>query len=167
MTSDNPGQAGQTKGQSRTDLTRAILPGRVLNEILCWVASDEEPDTTVQLAQNLAAQSDSRCQVIMGLDSPFRRTDGSFTTTTSQQPLTPETIAKTQRKLVALYGPDFHPVVVPGHPIAEIRRYAVNRQVDLVVMGEQALRVEKDYGERLADNAPCTLLILVPPAQQT
>ena len=164
MPSENRGKSERARERGDAATQRPILPGLVLREILCWVGSDEKADATIQLAQNLALQSGSRCQVIMGMDTPFRRTDGSFTSSTSQQPLTPESIAEAQRKLVALYGPDLHPVVVPGHPITEVRRYAANRQVDLIVLGEQALRVEEAYGERLADNAPCPLLILVPPA---
>ena len=43
---------------------------------------------------------------------------------------------------------------------------STHQRVDLVVMGEQALKVERGCGERLADAAPCTVLILVPPVHR-
>ena len=56
-------------------------------------------------------------------------------------------------------------MVLPGHPVAEIRRYARTQNIDLIVMGEQALAVEKTYGERLLDDAPCTVMVLGLPQQ--
>jgi nucleotide-binding universal stress UspA family protein len=90
----------------------------------------------------------------MCLDSPEKK------------PLTPEVIGQTGTELSTLYGNDIHTMVLPGHPITEIRRYARTRNIDLIVMGEQALAVEEAYGERLLDDAPCMVMVLAIPKQE-
>jgi nucleotide-binding universal stress UspA family protein len=75
-------------------------------------------------------------------------------------PVTPEVIDGAERRLAKLYGPGAHTMVLPGHPVTEIRRYALNHRMDLIVYGGQGLAAEKTCGERLCDDAPCSLMIL-------
>ncbi len=138
-----------------------LLPGIQCDEVLCWVGSTEEPDSAVQIGRALAQTTGGRCHVVAGLDTPQRADDGQQ----RQAPLTPETISRANRRLSKLYGEDVVTMALPGHSISEVRRYARSHHVTLVVMGEQALEVERKYGESLCDQAPCTLMIIVPPAR--
>jgi nucleotide-binding universal stress UspA family protein len=142
-------------------LSRPLLPGISCHAVLCWVGSDDEEDVVVEVAAALAQRSGGRCQVVMGLDSPHR-----FKGDTPATPLTPEVIARAERRLARLYGPTLRTMVLPGHPVAEVRRYARNHKVDLIVMGNQALDVEQSYGERLHERAPCPIMILLKPVQE-
>jgi nucleotide-binding universal stress UspA family protein len=140
-------------------LTRGTEPRR----ILCWVGSTEKPDWVVKVAETLSNLCQGQCVTVMCLDSPNRQGNKP---TASKKPLTPEVIGKAGKKLSTLYGNDLHTMVLPGHPIAEIRRYARTRNIDLIVMGEQALAVEKAYGECLLDDAPCMVMALAFPKQE-
>jgi len=101
----------------------------------------------------------------MGLDAPV---DQRFPARSeARTPLTPPVIARVGRRLADLYGPDVPTLVLPGHPVKEVRRYAQNHSVDLIVMGQQALRIEQNYGEKLAAHAPCTVMIVIPPALES
>lgn len=146
-----------------------LLPGISCKTILCWVGSSEEQDAVVAVARSLANHSRGRCQVVMGLDSPFHHHQQDQREhrdrLRSKSPLTPEVIGRAEKKLSKLYGSGVHTMVLPGHPVAEVRRYARNHKIDLVIMGEQGLRVEHQYGERLADRAPCPVMILLYPKQ--
>lgn len=144
--------------------SESLLPDLDVETLLCWVGSAEEADPVATVAKTLAAHLGAKCQMIMGLASPFR-SSSSGQASTELEPLTPGAIAATQRRLAALYSSELQPIVVPGNPVVEVGRYATAHRVDLVVMGEQALRVETECGQRLADNAPCTVLILVPPSR--
>jgi len=138
-----------------------LLPGIQCDEVLCWVASTEEPDSAVQVGRALARGSGGRCHVVAGLDTSRGPSSGQE----RQPPITPETISRANRRLSKLYGEEVVTMALPGHCITEVRRYARSHQVTLVVMGEQALEVERKYGESLCDQAPCTLMIIVPPAR--
>jgi nucleotide-binding universal stress UspA family protein len=126
------------------------LAGFNCEQILCWVGSAMEPDKIVQVAKSLAKQSSGVFQVVMCLDA------GKNT------PLTPELISQTARNLSRLYGENVPTMVLPGNPLSEIKRYAKNNSVDLIVMGEQGLDIEQEYDQRLIDDAPCAILILIP-----
>ena len=146
-------------------VSESLLPDLDVQVLLCWVGSAEESDPVANLAQSLAANLGARCRIIMGLDSPLRSSQASNQQSPALEPLTPGAIAITQRQLAELYGSELQPIVVPGNPIVEVRRYARAHRVGLVVMGEQALRVETECGQRLSDDAPCTVLILIPPSR--
>ena len=101
------------------------------------------------------------CEVVMCLDAPHRLDARRGADGQRVRPLTPEVIMSAERSLQRLYGPDTRTMVLPGHPVSEIRRFARNQSVDLIVMGEQAHAIEKEFGERLVDDAPCAVLSLV------
>jgi nucleotide-binding universal stress UspA family protein len=147
--------------------SESLFPDLDVEILLCWVGSAEEADPVAAVAQALAANLGATCQMIMGLASPFGSSRTSGQGSADLEPLTPGAIATTQRRLAALYGRELQPIVVPGNPVVEVRRYAAVHRVDLVVMGEQAMHVEQECGQRLADNAPCMVLILVPASQPT
>ncbi len=147
----------------------APLPGLRCGTVLCWVGSADAEDPIVPLARALAAQAQGQCHLVMGLDSPLQvgdRGSGDGVGLGGQAPLTPELIGKAERKLAELYGHELRTMVLPGHPIVEVRRYARRHGVELIVMGQQALETERRYGERLCDSAPCTVMILAPPKAQ-
>ena len=117
------------------------------------------------MGQALAAQGQGTCQVVMVLDSTLDMR--SPTRPKARTPLTPEVIARAGRKLADLYGPDISTLVLPGNPVKEVRRFAQNHSVDLIVMSQQALRIEQNYGEKLAAHAPCTVMIVIPPTSES
>jgi len=127
--------------------------------ILCWVCSTEKPDLAVPLAQTLARMHKGECRVVMSLDAPHRLDP----TAGRSIPLTPEIINEAKQKLAHLYGENVFTLVLPGHPVAEIKRYARNKHVSLIILGEQGLAVERDYGQRLCDDAPCAVMTLFQP----
>jgi len=127
--------------------------------ILCWVCSTEQPDAAVPLAQTLARMHKGECHVVMSLDAPHRLNH----TAGRSVPLTPEIINAAKQKLATLYGEDVFTLVLPGHPVAEIKRYARNKHVSLIIVGEQGLAVERDYGQSLSDDAPCAVMTLFQP----
>ena len=128
--------------------------------ILCWVCSTEKPDSAVPLAQTLARMHKGECHVVMSLDAPYRLNHAGGRSI----PLTPEIINAAKQKLATLYGEDVFTLVLPGHPVAEIKRYARNKHVSLIIVGEQGLAAERDYGQRLCDDAPCAVMTLFQPA---
>jgi len=134
-----------------------FLPGICCQRVLCWVGYLHERDPVVEVAQALARAGNGRCELVLGLDAP-RRLDQ-----VPAGPLTPELIGQAERRLGQLYGSASRTMVLPGHPVREVRRYARNQRADLIVMGLQALQVEQSCGERLADEAPCPIMILLRP----
>ncbi len=133
------------------------LPGLACQRVLCWVDSTEQPDRVVRVARALARPVSGRCQVVMCLDAACQE-PGS-----RPSPLTPERIGQTECQLADLYGSGVASMVLPGHPVTEIRRFARNNQVDLIVMGEQGLALEQLYGQRLLEDPPCPVLVLAWP----
>ncbi len=143
-----------------------LLPGVTCNRVLCWVDSLDREEPTVELGRALTGSAEGACHVVLGLDSPRgparperARSAGAEP---ARLPLTPEVIGSAERQLAELYGKGLRTMVLPGNPVAEVRRYARRHQIDLIIMGAPALEVERRVGERLLDNAPCTILILVP-----
>jgi len=143
-----------------------LLPGIYCQTVLCWVGFYDEREEVVEVALALARHGGGKVQVVMGLDSPhrFHAQNGENGPAT---PLTPEVIGRAERRLAKLYGPGTRTMVLPGHPVAEVRRYARNHRADLIVMGNQALQVEDRYGERLYSQAPCPVLIIVRPGESS
>jgi nucleotide-binding universal stress UspA family protein len=137
-----------------------LLPGLACERVLCWIESLEQEEPTVELGRALTANAAGACHVVLGLDSP-QRVPGLDRP--EKAPLTPEVIARAEWWLGELYGKGVRTMVLPGNPVAEVRRYARRHQIDLIIMGAPALEVERRIGERLLDNAPCTILILIPP----
>lgn len=133
----------------------------------CWVASAGEMDEAVSIAKAIAKPNP--CHVVLCLDSPLRvstrdvASDGIASGLESKGPVTPEVIGKATAMLRYLYGSDTNVMVLPGAPQREIRRYVRNHKIDLVVMGSQALAVEREYGESLLDDPPCRVLVFVDP----
>lgn len=140
-------------------MTSSPLPGLPCKHILCWVGSAEERDPVVEVARALARQANGRSLVVMGLESGGRQQSGGPPV---QAPLTPEVIIRAERRLSRLYGEGVDTMVLPGHPVLEVRRYARNHAVDLIVMGEQGSDLEHKYGVRMADQAPCAVMVLLP-----
>ena len=140
-----------------------MLPDIECKTVLCWVGSIEQSEATVHLACTLANSSQGRCLVVLGLDSPARLQGSGVGGREQRSHLTPELISMAERKLAKLYGEATQTMVLPGHPIAEVRRYAKHHGVDLVVMGEQAIEIEREYGERLMDDAPSAMMIYLAP----
>jgi nucleotide-binding universal stress UspA family protein len=140
------------------------------SRILCWVGSTEKPDSAVPLAQALARLHKGECHVVMSLNTPSGLPDGTpsgrHPLLGRCTPLTPEIINRAKRKLAHLYGDDVFTLVLPGHPITEIKRYARNKKVKLIIVGEQGLAAEREYGQKLCDEAPCTVLTLLIPSTQ-
>lgn len=144
----------------------SLLPGICCQTVLCWVGSCDEREEVVEVGLALARHGGGKVQVVMGLDSPHRF-HGQHGENGPATPLTPEVIGRAERRLAKLYGPGAPTMVLPGHPVAEVRRYARNHRVDLIVMGSQALQVEDRYGERLFSQAPCPVLIIVKPGESS
>jgi hypothetical protein len=137
------------------------------SKILCWVCSTEKPDSAVPLAQALARLHKGECHVVMSLDvpngTPGGHSAGNHSFSGRCTPLTPEIINRAKQELAHLYGDDVFTLVLPGHPITEIKRYARNKKVKLIIVGEQGLAAEREYGQKLCDDAPCTVLTLFIP----
>ena len=129
------------------------------NNVLCLVNSISEQEKAVGVAKSLAACSSGICKVVMCLDAP-RLTSRGDKGLGKHAPLTPEVIGKTEHKLSELYGKDVSSMVLPGHPVTEIRRYARNNGVDLIVIGEQGMALERKYNERICDDVPCVVMML-------
>lgn len=138
------------------------IPGLKCDRVLCWVNSSDEPDDVVPVAKALAAESAGACHVVMCLDT-LKRGGGKSGALTASAPLTPKIISTAGRRLAELYGDHVRTLVLPGDPVREIRRYARNHRMDLVVLGGQGLDAERICGERLCDDAPCAVMILVLP----
>ena len=136
-----------------------VLLGVRQETVLSWVGATGDADPSVEVAAALARHWGGKCHVVAGLD--VTREPGTLA---PQAPLTPEVIGRAEKRLAELYGDSVHTMVLPGHGVHEVRRYARIHNVGLVVMGEQALAVERSYGEAFVDEAPCTVMIIVPPA---
>jgi len=140
------------------DLVNALSSlGLDCNNVLCWVDSTSDSDRVVTLARNLSAGTHSVCRVVKCLDAACLEPGGR------PAPLTPEKIEQTEKRLAELYGDEVASMVLPGHPISEMRRFARNNGVDLIVMGEQSLALENQYGQRLIEDPPCAVMVLVFP----
>jgi nucleotide-binding universal stress UspA family protein len=153
-------------GTTSDSLLFSIMQGAPFKDVLCWVNSSEKRDWIVKIGRIIADSCEGRCHIVMCLDtsSPIG-TQGS-SKESIRRPLTPEVISQAGGKLRKLYKGEYHTMVLPGHPIAEIRRYALTRKMGLIVMGEQALDVEAAYGERLSDDVSCQMMILVKPGNK-
>ena len=155
---------GADNQNEKNQMLLSIMRGNDLKNVLCWVDSTDRQDWIVKVGKALSDSCQGRCHAVMGLDCPSRVSGSSAKPAKpGRAPLTPEIIALAGKRLSALYDEEIHTMVLPGHPVAEIRRYARTRKVDLIIMGEQALQVERAYGERLIENAPCTVMILATP----
>ena len=140
-----------------------VLCGEGGGRCVCWVASTGEVDAAVALARELGRPNP--CHVVLCLDSPDRLRPGRASGTRRRGPLTPELIGRATSLLRSLYGPDTEAMVLPGEPLAEIRRYVRTHDINLVVMGEQALTLESEYDARLIDDPPCPVLVFVDPTR--
>ena len=138
------------------------LLANLSSRILCWVCSSEHCDPAVALAQALARMHKGECHVVMSLDTPHVWQHSAERSI----PLTPEIINDAKQKLAALYGDDVFTLVLPGDPITEIKRYARNKQMSLILVGEQGQAVERDYGQSLCEDAPCPVMTLLQHPQQ-
>ena len=142
---------------------RDVLPGVKCEKVICWVGSTDAPDRVVEVAKSFAAIGGEPCHVVMclnpgGRDGPRDRR--------GRAPLTPELICSAGDRLKGLYGSEVYTVVLPGYPVTEIRRYATNHHADLIVIGEQGRKVERECGEQLMDTAPCAVLNLALPSPE-
>ncbi len=136
---------------------RDVLPGVKCEKVVCWVNSLNEAEPVVEIAKTFAAIGSEPCHVVMCLD-PETAERGI-----TSAPLTPEVICRAKERLKGLYGADVHTVVLPGHPITEVRRYAHNHHVDLLVVGRQGRAAERTLGEPLSDGLSCAVLMLLLP----
>ena len=132
---------------------------------ICWVGSIFETEVALSLA--CAFTKPEPCRVVMGLDSPFRVMGDGQRSPRRKAPLTPSIIRTAESRLGNLYGHRARCMVLPGHPVQEIRRYARTQNIELIVMGEQAMAIEAEYGERLIDKPPCAVLLFVDPKGST
>jgi len=151
--------AGMDVYEGSCSLNGVELLENLGRRILCWVCSMEKTDSTVPLAQTLARMHKGECPVVMSLDAPPR----IHATSKRRIPLTPEIINEAKQKLATLYGEDVFTLVLPGHPVTEIKRYARNKHMSLIIVGEQGLAAERDYGQSLCDDAPCVVMTLFQP----
>jgi nucleotide-binding universal stress UspA family protein len=142
---------------------RDVLPDVKCEKVLCFVGSAEVSDPVVEVAKTFAAIGSEPCHVVLCLDPDAHRADPAGRACT---PLTPEVICRAKEQLKALYGSDVHTVVLPGHPVREIRRYARNHKVDLIVVGRQGRDTEESCGDRIPDGAPCAVLSLILPLKE-
>lgn len=142
---------------------RDALPGVRCEKVLCWVDSTTVPDQVVRVARLFAAIGGEPCHVVMCLNPGIGDFPSDCLSQGLRAPLTPEVIADAAEGLQKLYGNDVHTMILPGHPVTEIRRYAVNHRVDLIVVGGQGLALERACGQRLCDDAPCAMVTLVLP----
>ena len=130
------------------------------DRVLCWVDSVVEQERVVRFARSLTEQNRGRCQVVKCLDATCQEQGAK------RAPLTPERLCREESELAALYGDGVTTMVLPGHPVAEIRRFARNNQIDMIVMGEQGLALENAYGQRLVEDPPCAVMVLILPNKE-
>ena len=138
--------------------------GSDFRRVLLWVNSVEQLDPAVRIALLLARRGDGILHVVMGLDSPerYRR---SSPRPLRVAPVTPEAIERVCTALADLYenvGRDrveVHTMVLPGHPVEEVRRYARRHGIDVIVMGDQALEAEEAYADHLLRDPPCLVIV--------
>jgi nucleotide-binding universal stress UspA family protein len=153
---------GMDRLRNRANMNGVELLANLSSRILCWVCSSEHCDPAVALAQALARMHKGECHVVMSLDTPHVWQHSAERSI----PLTPEIINDAKQKLAALYGDDVFTLVLPGDPITEIKRYARNKQMSLILVGEQGQAVERDYGQSLCEDAPCPVMTLLQHPQQ-
>jgi len=115
----------------------------------------------VAAARTLARSESGSHEVVLCLDSPCRTRLAAELCVSSRRPLTPKVLSRAQDKLAELYSWESPTLVLPGNPPEEIRRYARNNAVDLLVMGEQALALEHEYKDWICGDPPCAVMILV------
>ncbi len=153
-----------TEDTSHRGATTVTLPPWIrFKRVLCWVNSTQTEDWIVPIARSLTDSNEGACHVVMCLDCPADTTRRDPAGRPNKAPLTPQMISRAGQELAELYSEDVHTIVLPGHPVTEVRRYGRNHKMDLIMIGEQGLALERVYGERLCDNAPCTVMILVLP----
>ena len=139
---------------------RDVLPGVKCEKVICWVNSVEASDRVVEVAKSFAAIGSEPCHVVMCLN-PTSGHQGENRRCCS--PLTPELLCRAGERLKKLYGAEVHTVVLPGHPVREVRRYASSHRADLIVIGEQGRQAERECGEQLIDAVSCAVLSLALP----
>jgi nucleotide-binding universal stress UspA family protein len=142
---------------------RDVLLGEKCEKVLCWVDSADRAEPVVEVAKTFAAIGSEPCHVVMCLDPEAG--NGKAARRTSA-PLTPEVICSAKERLKGLYGSDVHTVVLPGHSLTELRRYARHHHADLIVVGRQGRAVEKASGEQLSDGVSCAVLTLILPLEE-
>lgn len=149
-------------GEVARGTTPAADVGPAFRRVLLWVNSPDRSDPALSVALLLARRGSGILHVVMGLDSPGRYRPVSEGRV---EPLTPEVIERVCTALADLYGEaggeavEVHTMVLPGHPVEEVRRYARRHRVDVIVMGDQALDAEEDYGDHLLRDAPCPVVL--------
>lgn len=133
--------------------------------VMCWVDSVEAVDPAMGIALLLACRKAGTVHVVLGLDSPNRYRKDPSVGMERVEPLTPELIDRMSTSLASLYanmGGDavnVHTMVLPGHPVEEVRRYAQHHEIDLIVIGDQALRAEEAFGKCLLSDPPCQVVL--------
>lgn len=147
---------------NRANMNGVDLLANLSRRILCWVCSSEACDPAAALAQALARMHKGECHVVMSLETPHLWQHSSERSI----PLTPEIINEAKQKLAALYGDDVFTLVLPGDPVTEIKRYARNKQMSLILVGEQGQAVERDHGQSLCEDAPCPVMTLLQRSSQ-
>jgi nucleotide-binding universal stress UspA family protein len=143
------------------------LPGIGCRKVLCWVNSVAEADRVVLVGMALSEAVGGHCEVVLCLDAPCRSGLCCELGVERDAPLTPEVISRAEARLARLYGDALPTLVLPGQPVTEIRRYARHKEIELIVMGEQCLNLQRQTGQWLCDDAPCAVLsIVLPPEEQ-
>ncbi len=139
--------------------------------VLLWVHSATEVDPAFPVALLLTRRGSGILHVVMGLDSPGRYRPAP---SGRVEPLTPAAIERVCTALADLYGAgrdtgpgddwregvEVHTMVLPGHPVEEVRRYARRHRIEVVVMGEQALDAEEAFGDHLVRDPPCPVVLV-------
>lgn len=132
--------------------------------MVSWVDSFARRDHSVAVARALAESGSGFHEVVLCLDSPCRSRLAEELQVSGRSPLTPEVLSHAQARLSELYSWESPTLVLPGHPPAEIRRYAHNNSVDLLVVGQQGLCLQRELREWICDDPPCAVMIVVLPA---
>ncbi len=154
---------GHRSGEATRTATPAAEVGPAYRRVLLWVHSADRADPALPIALLFARRGSGILHVVMGLDSPHRYRPES---PGRPEPLTPQVIERVCTALADLYGDaggetvEVHTMVLPGHPVEEVRRYAQRHQVDVIVMGEQALDAEEAFGDHLLRDAPCPVVLV-------
>lgn len=153
---------GHRSGEVAGGTKPTLEVGPAFGRVLLWVNSADRVEPALPLALLLARRGTGILYVVMGLDSPRRYRPGS---SGRVEPLTPETIERVCTALADLYGEaggesvEVHTMVLPGHPVEEVRRFAKRHQMDVIVMGDQALEAEEAFGDHLLRDAPCPVVL--------
>ncbi len=152
-------------------MTPAAEHGPAYRRVLLWVNSADRVDPAFSVALLLARRGSGILHVVMGLDSPGRYRPVSAGRV---EPLTPQVIERVCTALADLYvgggraepvetggeTVEVHTMVLPGHPVEEVRRYAQRHGIEVIVMGEQALDAEEAFGDHLLRDAPCPVVLV-------